>query len=135
MKTYFNNMNTYHISYAAYGNNDGVDKKDYIRARRYMPEAKKGMNNTALKPDYNDTGLFEPGVPHAVTIIKKGSHLFMHISSKGKEMLCHWDASTHPSISEGRIGLRHMYTRSARYSNFRISGLNNHKHVAEQKKE
>jgi len=26
-----------------------------------------------------------------------------------------------PEISEGRIGLRHMFTRSARYANFRVS--------------
>jgi hypothetical protein len=26
-----------------------------------------------------------------------------------------------PVISEGRIGLRHMFTRSARYANFRVS--------------
>ena len=26
-----------------------------------------------------------------------------------------------PVISEGRIGLRHMFTRSASYANFRVS--------------
>ena len=28
-------------------------------------------------------------------------------------------------VTEGRIGLRHMYTRSARYRDFRLSALSN----------
>jgi hypothetical protein len=28
-----------------------------------------------------------------------------------------------PAVTHGRIGLRHMFTRSARYSNFRVSVL------------
>ena len=43
MSMYFNHMNTYHISYAAYGNTDEPDKHDYIRARRYMPESGNGL--------------------------------------------------------------------------------------------
>ena len=38
MKLYFNHMNTYHISYAAYGPNGVNSENDYIRARRYLPE-------------------------------------------------------------------------------------------------
>ena len=48
MKTYYNHMNTYHISYAA---NPGT-KKAYIRGRRYMPE-RQGLKGTQLKPDYS----------------------------------------------------------------------------------
>ncbi len=119
MKTYFNHMNTYHISYAAYPNaND--ETEDYIRARRYMPEA-KGLKGTDLMPDYFRTGLFAPGVPHKITVIKHGQELFMLVRNDEKQMLCHWKNEAFPPIVEGRIGLRHMYTRSARYRDFRVS--------------
>jgi hypothetical protein len=119
MKTYFNHMNTYHISYAAYPNADDATE-DYIRARRYMPEA-RGLKGTDLMPDYFRTGLFASGVPHEITVIKHGQELFMLVCSDEKQMLCHWKNETFPPIVEGRIGLRHMYTRSARYGGFRIS--------------
>lgn len=118
MNTYFNHMQTYHISYAAYPNNAAGD--DYIRARRYMPES-KGLRGTDLTPDYFKTGLFKTNVPHGITVIKHGPDLFMHIRGSGKEMLCHWKNDSLPPITTGRIGLRHMYTRSARYRDFRIS--------------
>ena len=119
MKTYFNHMNTYHISYAAYPNADDATE-DYIRARRYMPEA-KGLKGTDLMPDYFRTGLFAPGVPHKITVIKHGQELFMLVRNAEKQMLCHWKNETFRPIVEGRIGLRHMYTRSARYRDLRIS--------------
>ena len=125
MKTYFNNMNSYHISYAAYGGDIVEDDFDYIRARRYMPLLKKGLTNTELDPDiFQRTGLFAPGIPHNITVIKKGNELFMMINNTDKEYLCHWVNDKHPGITEGRIGLRHMFTRSARYKNFRVSNLN-----------
>jgi len=120
MRTYFDNMNTYHISYAAHKNDNLDPIKDYIRARRYMPDKKKGLKGTALKPDYFDTGLFIPGIPYQITIIKKGSHLYMQIESEDKKLLCHWKNDSFPPITEGRIGLRHMYTRGARYKDFTI---------------
>ncbi|MDA0346976.1 MAG: DUF1961 family protein [Verrucomicrobia bacterium] len=124
MKTYFNNMNSYHISYAAYGGDAVEDDFDYIRARRDMPLLKKGLTNTELDPDvFQRTGLFAPGVPHHITIIKKGNELFMMIKNPDKEYLCHWVNDKHPGITEGRIGLRHMFTRSARYKNFQVSTL------------
>ena len=124
MGMYFNHMNLYHISYAAFeaGNTDPA--KDYIRARRYMPESSTGLANTDLKPDYFETGLFKKGVPHKITVIKKGDDLFMYIRNPEKEQLCHWKTDTFPPILQGRIGLRHMWTRGARYRDFRISQLN-----------
>ena len=119
MKMYFNHMNTYHISYAAYPNADDATE-DYIRARRYMPEA-KGLRGTDLAPDYFRTGLFATGVPHKITVIKHEQELFMLVRNDEKQMLCHWKNEVFPPIVEGRIGLRHMYTRSARYRDFRIS--------------
>ena len=121
MRTYFNNMNTYHISYAAFDNKNTDTTSDYIRARRYLPLAQQGLKETDLQPDYSETGLFQTGVPHRITVIKHGDELFMQIHGSGKTMLCHWRTDSFPPILEGRIGLRHMYTRRARYRDFRVS--------------
>ncbi len=124
MRTYFNHMNTYHISYSAFDQDNADPQGDYIRARRYLPETGQGLEGTALIPDYSRTGLFETGVPYRITVIKKDDDLFMHIRGNGKEKLCHWKTDDFPPITEGRVGLRHMYTRSARYRDFRISRHN-----------
>ncbi len=124
MRTYFNHMNTYHISYAAFGGSPDEGDFDYIRARRYMPDLKKGLDGTAILPDnYQRTGLFATDVPHQITVIKKGKELIMMIKNLQKQYLCHWVNRDHPEIIEGNIGLRHMFTRSARYRNFRVSTL------------
>jgi hypothetical protein len=121
MRTYFNHMNTYHISYAAYGSEPGGPENDYIRARRYLPETGNGLNGTALQPDYTSTGLFHTGVAHKITVIRKGNEIFMYIKNKDNELLCHWSNKNLPAIEKGRIGLRHMFTRQARYRNFKVS--------------
>jgi hypothetical protein len=123
MRMYFNHMNTYHISYAAFGNTDELDKLDYIRARRYMPESGKGLKGTDLAPDYFDSGLFQPGVKHQITVIKHGNDLYMEINDPNKRMICHWKNTSLPPIENGRIGLRHMASRNARYKNFRVSEI------------
>ena len=123
MRMYFNHMNTYHISYAAYGNTDELEKVDYIRARRYLPESGKGLKGTDLAPDYFDSGLFQPGVKHHITIIKDGNDVYMEIIGPNKKMLCHWKNTILPPIEKGRIGLRHMASRNARYKNFRVSEI------------
>jgi len=123
MRMYFNHMNTYHISYAAFGNTDELDKHDYIRARRYKPESGKGLKGTDLAPDYFDSGLFQPGVKHHITIIKDGNDVYMEIIGPNKKMLCHWKNTILPPIEKGRIGLRHMASRNARYKNFRVSEI------------
>jgi hypothetical protein len=120
MRTYFNNMNAYHISYAAFGTKNKASGEDYIRARRYMC---KGLRGTELDNEYEKTGLFEPGVPHKITIIKRGRNIYMHIQNTQKEMLCHFVNSKFPPITKGKIGLRHMYTRGARYKDFKVSVL------------
>ena len=76
-----------------------------------------------MEPDYLETGLFKQGVPHTITVIKHGDDLFMSIGNPDRQFLCHWKTNTAPPILEGRIGLRHMWTRAARYRNFRISQL------------
>lgn len=119
MRTYFDHMNLYHVSYAAFPNE--ADRTiDYIRARRYMPEA-KGLEGTDLSPDYLGTGLFAPGVPHHITVIKKGQTIAMRVENPDQVKYCYWENTALPPIEKGPIGLRHMWTRSARYRDFRIS--------------
>lgn len=120
MSHYFRNMHTYHISYAAFGTRNQDPEEDYVRARRYMPSF-GGLSNTDLKTDYARTGLFETGVPHKITIIKKSNELFMHVKNDEQERLFYWGNDQLPPIIEGRIGLRHMYTRGSRYADFRVS--------------
>lgn len=119
MKEYFNHMHTYHISYAAFPN-FGKDRTSYIRGRRYLPE-KNGLKGTDLEPDYYPKGLFETGVKHHITVIKQGRDIHMRIENPDLAYYCHMANPDLPPIIEGRIGLRHMFTRSARYRNFKIS--------------
>ncbi|MDA3797476.1 MAG: hypothetical protein PF692_00125 [Kiritimatiellae bacterium] len=60
-------------------------------------------------------------MPHHFTIIKKGDELAMEIRNAEKTCYFHWVNNQAPGIDAGRIGLRHMFTRSARYKDFRIS--------------
>jgi len=120
MEAYYNFMNLYHISYAAFDNSTG---EQYIRARRYLPDRENGIKGTALKPDFPGHGLFKSGVPHHITVIKKGMELYMWIRNESEKKLCHWTTENFPPVIDGRIGLRHMSMRSARYKDFRISFL------------
>lgn len=117
MSSYFNNMNTLHISYAALS-----EEGDYVRARRYRPDLGTRLKGTDLGSTYN-TGFFETGISHHITIIKKGYELFMKVDNSEQTMLYKWNYQDHPEILEGRIGLRHMYSRSARYGNFKVKQI------------
>ena len=116
MRLYFNHMNTYHISYAA---NPGTESA-YIRGRRYMPE-RQGLKGTELKPDYSTPELFATGVKHRITVIKRDRDLHVRVENPDQVVYCHMTNPDLPMITEGCIGLRHMFTRSARYANFRVS--------------
>lgn len=124
MAMYHDFMNTYHISYAV-----GLQSNEsYIRARRYIPQGDevaeglgKGLTNTDLEPDYFNSELFAPGVKHHFTIIKREKELFAEISNGEQTQYCHWKNSKAPGITFGRIGLRHMFTRSATYKNFTVA--------------
>jgi len=120
MKLYFNHMRLYHISYAAFGNSNDDPGDDYIRARRYAPEG-TGLNGTDLEPDYFRTGLWAPGVPHHITVIKRAGEISMRVENPEQVRYCHWKDPADAPIEAGRIGLRQMFTRSARYADFRIS--------------
>lgn len=123
MKIYYNHMNLLHISYAAFNNDNNERGNDYIRARRYLPETEKGLQGTGLVPDYFRTGFFRPGETCRITVIRHGNDLFMHIREGMEEKICHWDISGFPPLAEGRIGLRQMGSRAARYRNFKVYEL------------
>lgn len=117
MKTYYNNMNVLHISYAAMGK-----QGEYIRGRRYRPDLGTGLSGTDLGSAYN-TGFFDSGVKHHICIIKKGNDLYMKVSNSEQTNLYKWNYENHPAIPEGPVGLRQMYARSSLYKNFSVKEL------------
>lgn len=121
MRTYFNHVSTLHISYATFGN--GSDEKSYLRARRYLPETGKGLEGTALAPEYYYDDLFEKDVKHHISIIHKDDKIYMKVTIGDRIERFWFDTSSHPKVEKGRIGLRQMWTRSATYSNFKVFQL------------
>lgn len=122
MEKYFSHMNLLHISYAAYSLNDEINKLDYVRARQYPVRAGEDFNSTtALFPNYENTGLFKPGVKYHFTVIKSGNDLFMKIENQEGSKLFHWDTVKFSAITEGRIGIRHMWKRCSQYANVQVS--------------
>lgn len=120
MRTYFNRMNALHVSYATSGSENDKPADDYVRARRYpVPEGGR-FPDTALTPDYSMTDLFKPGLPYQITVIAVADHLYFRVKGDGKERLFDWSIPEDLALREGRIGLRQMYTRSARYGNFKV---------------
>ena len=120
MAIYYNHVHTYHISYAAFDHGNTDPANDYIRARRYLPESGNGLDGTALEPSYDRTGLFAPGVPHQMTVLKIGQELMLQVRGGDKTTFCRWRNDRLSPIESGRIGLRQMYTRDARYRDIRI---------------
>ena len=121
MSKYYNYMKALHISYAAFDMDNDDPEADYIRIRKYPATEEIPFQNTEIPPAYFKTGLFLPGETYKITVIKTGSKLFMNVKGKELEKLFSWDLPAENPITEGRIGLRHMYTRSARYRDIRIS--------------
>ena len=85
-----------------------------------MPHA-SGLKGSDLEPDYHPKGLFGPGVKHHITVIKKDHDLFMRVENDKQTYYCHMTNTKLPPVTEGRIGLRHMFTRAARYARITIS--------------
>lgn len=118
MSTYFNNMKTLHISYAAFSDND--ETEDYLRVRRYPVTPEKGFEKLEVEPTFFNTGLFKSGETYKITVIKTDSLIYFKVEGKNTSKLFSWDTSHLPPVKEGRIGLRHMYTRSAIYKDFKV---------------
>ena len=119
MSTYFENMNALHISYAAFVNS--ADTTFYTRSRRYpkLPHH-RSFDETKISPSYNNEGYFKTGETYHITVIKTKNQLLFKMEGKEGSKLFSWDLSKIDPVTEGRIGLRHMYTRSAIYRNFKI---------------
>ena len=121
MKTYFNRMNSYHISYAAAEpSKDKTKQIDYIRARRYDPALKSGLKGTDFSAEYLNNDLFKVGVKYHITFMLDGKDLFFIVKGDNKEVVCKFYRTEYPYLSQGRIGLRHMYTRGAKYEHFKV---------------
>lgn len=113
MGKYFQNMHTYHVSYAC----------GYVRGRRYRPDLKKMNTYSELWPEYvvSMEEFFEVGVPYQITIIKTDREIRMKAMGADKVLYFMLDNERWPAVSEGRIGLRQMRSRFSRYRNFRVS--------------
>ena len=85
--------------------------------------AGKKFSDIEVGESYYDTGLFTPGIKYHISIIKKNDIVYMNVRSEGISKYFRWDFSVHPEITEGRIGLRHMWTRCSKYANFIVSEL------------
>ncbi|MDP0495267.1 MAG: hypothetical protein Q7Q73_03575 [Verrucomicrobiota bacterium JB024] len=125
MSTYFDHMNLLHISFAAFDNKTGQGKENaYIRARRYPRSLFGGQfSKMALEPDFSAVGLFAPGVPHHVTVIRRGDDMYMNVTNPDEDRLYYWDLRQVPEVRAGRIGLRHMWQRAALYKDIQVFAL------------
>jgi len=122
MRTYFTNMKALHISYSAYDAGNTEITNDYVRVRQYPVLPGQNFNTTTEIPDASyKTGLFNPGETYKITVIKTAKKLYFKVDGKKDSKLFSWDLSKQRPILEGRIGLRHMFTRSARYKDFKIA--------------
>jgi hypothetical protein len=118
MRTYFNNMKALHISFAAFPNDEKT--QDYVRARRYPVTAEKGFGQLEIPPTYFDSGLFKTNETYKITVIKTDAKLFFNVEGKQLKKIFTWDTNQLTPLKEGKIGLRHMYTRSAVYKEFKV---------------
>ncbi|MEM7374103.1 MAG: DUF1961 family protein [Bacteroidota bacterium] len=120
MSKYWKHMNLVHISYAAFPMVNEDPENDYIRVRRYPATENIPFKETKIPPSFERTGLFLPNVPYKMTWIKTKNQLLLRVEGDGKQKKYAWDLSRFPAVTEGRIGLRHMFTRSARYRDIKI---------------
>jgi hypothetical protein len=120
MSIYFKNMKALHISYAAFNMVNDDAAADYVRVRKYPVTEQVKFKDTEIPPAFYRTGLFLPGVKYRITIIKTDSRLFFKVNGGGVMKLYSWKLDDQQPILEGRIGLRHMFTRSAQYSDFKV---------------
>jgi hypothetical protein len=113
MRSYFQNMHTYHISYAAYPG-------DYLRGRRYLPLANQGLKGTELTGEIQPTGLFDDQRWIHVTILKQSKELLVRFVHPEKTVTCHMGNPDKPGIDRGRVGMRLMPGRRSQFKNLRI---------------
>lgn len=123
MKLYFEHTEAYHISFAAYAVG-GPAEQDYVRMRRYLPERGQGLAGTEMLPTYHAPELFRVGVTYACTLLRRGPKIYFLVRpTAGALREFAWDAANFPLLTEGRVGLRHMAGRGARYEDFVVRTL------------
>ena len=120
MSKYYNNMKTIHISFAAFPMVNEDPDNDYLRVRRYPITEDITFKDMEVAPSYFKTELFKTGITYKMTWIKSGENLYLSVKGDHKTKLYSWNLSKFDRITEGRIGLRHMFTRSASYKNFNV---------------
>ena len=119
MKTYFEEMNLLHISYAAFGNaND--DEENYLRVRRYPVTAERTFNEIEVEPTIDDTGCFQPGVLHRMCFVKTADKLALRIRTEAGALHHIWDTASVAPPQSGPLGIRHMCTKCSRYYGLRV---------------
>ncbi|MDR1763211.1 MAG: hypothetical protein LBR64_04560, partial [Dysgonamonadaceae bacterium] len=116
-------INTFHISFAAFENDNSDPEKDYIRARLYRPESGKGLEGTEILPENLNTGLFLKDVRYHFTITRIGTEISLTIAGGGKTLKTGWKLPENRQLSSGRIGLRLMGGRISEFSNFKVVKL------------
>jgi len=116
MSKYYLGMNALHVSYAT----TGPRRAHYVSARRYPASSIPDFPSTQILPVYEDVDLFEPGVPTHITAVKDGERLSFKVEGEGRTRTFSWDTTVFPPVEAGRIGFRHMWTRSAQYRDIRI---------------
>ncbi len=120
MSKYYHYMKTLHISYAAFNMVNDDPEADYIRIRQYPVTDEVSFDDMEIPPAHYNTGLFLTGVTYRMTWIKTAAKLYLKVMGGEKTEEYSWDLPKSDSITEGRIGLRHMFTRSANYSDFKV---------------
>lgn len=120
MHMYYDYMDPFHISFAAFPMVNEDPTKDYIRARKYPVTEDITFHDMEVEPSYDGIGLFKTDVTYKVTVIKTDYRLYMQVEGDGQDKCYEWDVTDKAKLVDGRIGLRHMYTRSARYHNFKV---------------
>jgi hypothetical protein len=120
MRRYFNHMDALHISFAAFNNSGPISDSDYVRARRYPVSSEVSWNQTVVPPSFEDTGLFGTGKNYRITAIKTDANLYFQGEGEGLKRLFWWDLSERSPLAFDRVGLRHLFTRSAIYRDVQI---------------
>lgn len=120
MSIYYKYMNPLHISYAAFPMVNDDLMEDYLRVRKYPIDENISFDQMEVEPTLFHLGLFLTDVTYKVTVIKSDGKLHMRVEGDSRDELYTWDISDKAPLKQGRIGLRHMYTRSARYSDFKV---------------
>lgn len=116
MHLYFDHMQCLHVSYACTG---GPDQR-YVRARRY-PSRGNFDADTRVLPSYEDLDLFLPGEEWDCAFILADGRLEFTARRERQEHRFAWDLAALPALPAGRIGLRQMRGRTARYRDLRVA--------------